>query len=407
MSIEVRRLKEDAEFDAYLQAAIYSFNSARDGSQLERYRQLYDREWCLGAFDKGDLVAGPTIIPFDQHMLGARIPMGGIATVASLPERRRGGAVGALLRAALAEMRDAGQPLSGLYTPHFSLYRRFGWEIAGRMMSYAFGPKTMRTRLPRPDGSFRRVKPDDWRELAALREAFTAPRNGALVRTEQRWRNHVFTEYLRGEHDAVIWSNAADQPRGYAVYTQQHRQSGGPFGETILRVIDWVALDGEGYSALLNYLMTHDLVSQIVLVVSEDEPVLAAFEEPVHVKEPPGAWTGILLRLVDLQRAIECRPSRPEASGLAVTVAVTDVAAPWNTGTWRLECGKGRMAAERTNAAPDLEADATALAPLYNGFANPADAARVGQLVVHDGAAVERMGRMFTTPFRPFCPDDF
>jgi len=407
MSIDVRRLRDDSEFDAYLQAAIYSFNSARDGSQLERYRQLYERDWCLGAFDGGDLVAGLTIIPFEQHMLGARIPLGGIATVASLPERRRGGAVGALLRAALAEMRDAGQPLSGLYTPHFSLYRRFGWEIAGRMMSYAFGPKTMRTRLPRPDGSFRRVKPDDWGELAALHEAFTVPRNGALMRTEKRWRNHVFTEYLRGEHDAVIWSNVAGEPRGYAVYTQQHRQSGGPFGETILRVIDWVALDGEAYSALLNYLMSHDLVSQIVLVVSEDEPVLAAFDEPVHVKEPPGAWTGILLRLVDVQRAIECRPARPEACGLAVTVAITDVAAPWNMGTWRIECDEGRMTADRTDTTPELEAHATALAPIYNGFANPADAVRVGQLVVNDAAAVERMGRMFAAPFRPFCPDDF
>ena len=407
MSIEVRRLRDDAEFDAYLHAAIYAFNSARDGSQLERYHQLYDRDWCLGAFDGGQLVAGLTIVPFEQHMLGARIPLGGIATVATLPEHRRGGYVGALLRAALVEMRAAGQPLSGLYTPHFSLYRRFGWEIANRVVSYAFGPKTMHTRIPRPDGSFRRITPDDWRDLAALREPFAAARNGAMLRTERRWRTHVFSEYLRGQHDVVIWSNAAGEPRGYAAYVQQHRSTGDPFGETVLRVIDWVALDGDAYSALLNYLMSHDLTDRIILVVSEDEPVIAAFDEPVHVKQPPGAWTGMLLRLVDLPRAIDARPAPPDASGLEVTLAVTDDAAPWNAGTWRIASSEGRMAAERTNASSEIELDATALGPIYNGFAHPAEVARVGQLKVNEPDAIGRMGRMFATPFQPFCPDDF
>ena len=50
-----------------------------------------------------------------------------------LPERRRGGFVSGLLKQSLATMRDAGQPLSALWTPHFSLYRKYGWEIAYRM----------------------------------------------------------------------------------------------------------------------------------------------------------------------------------------------------------------------------------------------------------------------------------
>jgi predicted acetyltransferase len=407
MSIEVRRLKNDAEFEAYLQAAVYAFNSPRDEAQIDRYHKLYEREWCLGAFDGGQLVAGLTMVPFEQHMLGARIPLGGVATVASLPERRRSGYVGALLRQALAKMRDAGQVLSGLYTPHYSLYRRFGWEIASRMVSYVLSPKTIASRVGKPDGSFRRVTAGDWPELAAMREPFFSVRNGAMLRTEGRWRGHVFTEYFRNQHDVVIWSNAAGEPRGYAAYTQQHRASGGPFGETVLRVVDWVALNGDAYSALLNYLLGHDLASQIVLVVSEDEPVLAALDEPFHVKEPPGLWTGMLLRIVDLPRAVEARPVLDEASALEVTIGVTDVTAPWNEGTWRIACVDGRMHAERTTAPPELSMDATGLAPIYNGFARPEEVARAGQLSVHQAAAVERMGRMFATPFRPFCPDDF
>ena len=52
-------------------------------------------------------------------MLGARIPLGGVATVASLPERRREGYVGALLRGALT--RDEGGRASGLRALHAAL----------------------------------------------------------------------------------------------------------------------------------------------------------------------------------------------------------------------------------------------------------------------------------------------
>ena len=162
-----------------------------------------------------------------------------------------------------------------------------------------------------------------------------------LVRTEGRWRAHVFSDYLRGEHDVVVWSNEAGEARGYAVYTQQHRQTGPPWGETVLRVIDWVALDGDAQSALLNYLMGHDLVSQIVITVSEDEPMLGGFR---GADAPAGT-----ARIVDWDDAAAGRHAgglRGTAItgggfGVSVVVEVTDEAAPWNTGTWRISSGEG------------------------------------------------------------------
>ena len=62
---------------------------------------------------------------------GSSIRMAGVAGVACLPEYRRRGYVGALLKQALMEMHDRGEALSALYTPHVALYRRYGWEIVG------------------------------------------------------------------------------------------------------------------------------------------------------------------------------------------------------------------------------------------------------------------------------------
>ena len=113
------------------------------------------------------------MIPFEMRINGGAIPLGGIASVASLPERRRTGATGGLLKHSLAAMRDAGQPLSGLYTPHYSLYRRYGWELASRTISSAFPPKTTKPRMPAPAGSYRRVTEDALPELTAMYDEFT------------------------------------------------------------------------------------------------------------------------------------------------------------------------------------------------------------------------------------------
>lgn len=399
-------MRNDGEFAQYVQTAIYAFNAPRDESQVERYRAIYDPSWCVGAFDGRDLVAGLTIIPFEQHLHGQTVSFGGIATVASLPERRREGAVGALLRGALAEMRDAGQALSGLYTPHYSLYRRFGWEISHRMLAYSFPPKALQTRVPRPQGSFERITADRWQSLASLREPFMATRNGALVRTEARWRNHVFSDDGKGIHDVVVWSNAAGEPRGYAVYRQDRRQTGNPWGETVLRVVDWLALDGDAYSALLNYLMSHDLVDQIVMVVSEDEPFLMTLDEPVHLKAPIGDWIGMLTRIVDIEGAFSARRSAWDGAG-SVVIGVSDGSAPWNEGTWQIQCEGGTLKALKTTESPDMECDATALGPLYNGFLSIDAASRAGMVRIHDDGAAVTLASMLALPYPPFCPDDF
>src|SRR3989304_1286043 len=57
------------------------------------------------------------------------------------PEPRRQGYVGRLLRHVLGVMREDGRPLSSLWTPHPSLYRRYGWMVASGGYFYRFNPE--------------------------------------------------------------------------------------------------------------------------------------------------------------------------------------------------------------------------------------------------------------------------
>ena len=408
MPPEIRPLRNDAEVSQHHFISNYAFNGDRGEESAARRSTYYDRDWCLGTFDGEQLVAGLVIIPFEQYINGARIPLGGIASVSCLPERRRGGSVGALMRQSLATMREAGQPLSALYTPHYSLYRKYGWELANRIISYSFAPKAIKTRLPQPAGSFRRIGPDEWAQLDVLYTRHYAVRNGGFARPERRWRHHVFSDYAKGQRDAAIWSNADGEPRGYVVYHTFTRPVANlPYPEITLRVDDWIALDGEAYTAILNYLLGHDLSGRILMLAASDEPLPQAFAEPTHISEPPGAWFGAMLRLVDVPAAIAARPALPQASGKSATIALTDDAAPWNAGTWHVTCRDGRVTAERTHIAPQLEMDVRALAPIYNGYTKPIEAARVGSVRVHDTGAVDALGDIFAASFAPYCPDDF
>lgn len=407
MPIQVRDLKSEAEFDAYLQAAAYAFHTTRDDALLGRYRQVYKPEWCMGAFDGSMLVAGLTIVPFEQHMMGASISFGGIATVASLPEHRRGGHVSALLRAALVRMHERGQALSGLYTPHFSLYRKFGWEIAYRVLSYSFAPKSVALRRPRPRGSYERITAAGWERLSSIRQEATRGANGPLSRDEGRWRSQVFSDNLRADRDVVVWSDAAGQARGYAAYGQRRGPGSGADPETVVRVADWVALDGEAYAALLAYLLSHDLASRIVMMASEDEPIASQFVEPALLQDTQRAYFGMALRLVDVQKAFAERPAPVGCGGIEVVIGVEDAEAPWNSGVWRISSGGLRLVAERSSDNPAIEVDAAVLGPLYNGFISPAGAARAGLLSHSDDGALERLQRLLAVTSRPFCIDDF
>src|SRR5690349_266533 len=107
----IRSIRTDDEWARHHFISAYSFSDDRSDDARERRALVYERDWCLGAFDGDELVAGLAIIPFGQYLHGASIPCGGIASVSCLPERRREGYVGALLRQSLEVMRDTGQPI--------------------------------------------------------------------------------------------------------------------------------------------------------------------------------------------------------------------------------------------------------------------------------------------------------
>ncbi|HEX5370957.1 MAG TPA: GNAT family N-acetyltransferase, partial [Dehalococcoidia bacterium] len=131
MSIEIRTLTDD-DLPAAVAISSYSFNAPnRDYSDyLTRARRVGKPEWYLGSFADGDMTAMMVTLPTEMYLNGTTIPFGAVSPVATAPEHRRQGHAAQMLRRSLELMKDRGQVISGLTTPHPALYRRFGWEIS-------------------------------------------------------------------------------------------------------------------------------------------------------------------------------------------------------------------------------------------------------------------------------------
>ena len=403
MSLVIREPRDD-ELDEVAFIGAYSFHGDRSPEALEHRRSLYNVLRPLAAFENGRAVASLTLLSLPMAVNGGSQPFVGVASVACLPEHRRKGFAGRLLTRALEMMRETGQVLSGLYTPHFALYRRYGWMPAGRALRYTFRPRDVALTVEGgPRGEAMRVSHEEWAGLDTIYREFIARRNGYLHRSEQWWRQGVLREFFdRGgdELDVAAWVTD-DEWRGYVVYAMKGWPEGGPR----LRVRDFVALDSVAYVGLVRYLLHHDLVSQLQWWAPPDDPFLSLLADPNHVQVAYDQ--AMFLRVVDVAGAFAARPCLTEAPGRSLTLELTDEAAPWNAGCWRLEADDGHTVARKWEGLADLSLDVTVLAALYNGFLTPSEAARGGLVKVHRESALADADRIFAVLCPPFTADSF
>ncbi len=405
MSLEIRPIT-DEEVERAEFITTYSFNSPdrRDLARaVERSRRFYPTAWSLASFEDGEMTAFIRVLPFAMRINGLGLPFGAVGPVVASPEHRRRGHVGALLRRALTDMRERGQVLSGLHTPHPTLYRRYGWEIASARRVYSFAPKEIALMAqPSERGRFRMLKPDDWAQADRVYRLHSAKRNGPIHRGEVWWREAVFAANQPTPADVALWENGLGEPQGYVVYHQRGR----PDPDTPrFWVRELVALSTDAYLNLILYLLRHDLPPEITWSAPAYDPFLSLVDDAtkVNVREE----YDLLLRVCDVEAALKLRPLTSAEHPLELTLRVSDTSAPWNEDTWRVEVVDGAVSVERAAGEADLTLSATTLAPIFNGFLSPSSAALAGVVKARSDDSLARADALFATLYPPFCADGF
>ncbi len=407
MSFEIRKLTlDDLEEAMLLDAHAFGDERRHDvAPQVEKARNRFDSDLYLGVFEDGEMTSMMCTVPVEIYLNGGLIPLGAVSPVANSPLHRRKGHSGAMLRRSLVQMREEGLALSGLYTPHPTFYRRYGWEVASEWRNVSFKPKDFGLTVePSQRGRFRFLKADDWREMVPVFAAYAASGNGPFNRSENWWRSFVAEVPWRQGTDVVVWRSDAGATEGYAIYEQPSRPGPG-YSITDIRVPELIAASSDAYLSLLAYFGRHDIHNEVSIAIAPHDPILALFadSEKLQVRQGPA----VLLRIVDFEAAMQARPAARMDDEAELTLRLIDDSAPWNDGTWRIGIANGKTRVEPAAGEPEITTDARGLAPLFNGYISPAVAASAGLIEAKSEDVLDRAARVFAVRCPPYFTDHF
>ena len=384
------------------------FDDASSGETPDIYerRGLYDAESADGAEAPGSDTPGSEasgsevlLAVCGVYRLTARVrgewhPLGGVATVASPPERRREGHVAQLLDAVHGEFRERGIPFAALWPFEYGFYRRFGYAAADAYAVAAVPPGELAAVAGERRGSFRRLTPDEYERIDEVHREW-ATEGLAVRRTEGWWRHRLFSTWS-GDRYVYGWFDEDDDLRGYLAYRIE--DEGDADGESLavtgktMRVVELAAGDVTARRQLLRFCRNHDSqVERVRIVGREWRRLLERLSDPssADVTLRPGP----MVRVVDLRAAVESLAFPNDAEG-RFAVAVDDDRCPWNDGTFAIEVGGGSATCEATDASADLRSGVGSLSLALTGVRGVSRLRRDGDLAVRSEAAAETLAEM-------------
>ena len=201
-----------------------------------------------------------------------------------------------------------------------------------------------------------------------------------------------------------MWRDDAGEATGYVSYHSM-REHTPPMPVSRVWVREFVAIEGAAYQGLLRYILSHDLADEIFWFGPVEDPLAYAVDDSYQVKRE--YVDDLMLRVVDVEKAVEARPAAPGAPEGALTVAISDAAAPWNQGAWRIESSGGKLSARKDGGAAHLSMEEATFAAVYDGFMKATDAVRSGLAEAADHNAALMADRIFASEYPPNGSDFF
>ncbi|MDQ0482149.1 GNAT family N-acetyltransferase [Guptibacillus hwajinpoensis] len=316
----MRKLEKHEVMDA-IRLSEYAFQYQVPEKDLEKRKAAYLKHEMWGDYDGDDLAAKLHLINFKTWIAGKQFAMGGIASVATYPEYRRGGRVAKLLRHALSEMKNKGQSISYLHPFDISFYRKFGFEVLSSWKKLKLKKEDFKP-LPHVNGKVRRIPLEQvYETLNPVYETFAYRFNGMLARTEDWWKERVYSEGFL----FASYTNTSGEITGYAYYQIKDHS---------LEIEEFVCLDGEARRGLWNYFCQHDsMIDNGTLLTHEGDPFPFLLANP-KVKTKVEAY--FMARIVDVESFLTDYPFTLDKNE-SLFLHIDDDHAEWNNGSFHIK----------------------------------------------------------------------
>ncbi len=402
MALEVRPVRDQAEFGRALYAIGQYFSGYPADEQLERFLHIIELERMYAALEEGEIVGGAGAFTYDLSVPGGSLPCAGVTVVGVYPTHRRRGALRAMMRAQLDDVHERGEPIAALWASEETIYGRFGYGLASWAGEIALRREWASFAQPlERRGRVRLVTPEEAKELfPPVWEALRRERPGVFARSDAWWelRTLRLPEEQAENPKRFAALDLDGETRAYAIYRQFPGFEAG-VSTARLEVLEALGTTPQATAEIWRFLLDVDWTETVeASLLPPDHPLLLLLANPRRARYRLG--DALWVRLVDVGAALSGRAYTGEGP---LVLEVRDPFCPWNEGRWRLEGG----VCERTDAAPDLALDADALGSAYLGavsFRQLREALRVEEL--REGALAEADALFAWRPL-PWCPEIF
>jgi predicted acetyltransferase len=405
MDVEVRPCASAEEVrHAIAPITTYFGRSAPNQDAMERLTRVLPAERIYGAWEGGRAVGGLGAFPLQQTVPGGRVPAAGVSIAGVLPTHRRQGILRAMMRALLDAAYARGEPVASLWASEGTIYGRFGFGLASFVAEMDLARE--RSTFYAPFSTFGRVRLvllDAAEELVApIYERVAVETPGMFARSSAWWQARILTdpEWRRrdsGDLQCAVLEHEG-RPKAYALYRinpafQRGIQTGS------VEVIEAVTHSPEATCGIWRYLLDIDWMARVKAdLLPLDHPLLLLMAEPRRLDF--SLRDGLWVRLIDIKTAMSARSYQARGS---LVIDVIDEFCPGNAGCWRV----GSDGVERTDDAPGLRCDVSALGSVYLGgftWSQLARALRVQELLP---GAIARADAIFQIGKAPWCPEIF
>jgi predicted acetyltransferase len=410
MTYEVRPLEAD-DWHRYLHSLSTAFGGEfrpDDTDSIEQRASVTEFDRTLTAVEDGQIVSTASAFTFELTVPGGVLPMAGVTHVGVQPTHRRRGILRSVMQRQLSDVREAGEPLAGLWASESVIYGRFGYGLAATATNFTIDREHTRlARATEPNGRFRLVTREDaLRDWPALYDRVRVHYPGFYTRSEAWWANHRFRAISEGEKGgrSLFW---AQYERGgsieaYVAYTLKGGDDDFALPAGTLEVRELIASDAEAEAAMWQYLFGVDLVKQIRgWLRPSDDPLFYMLADPRRLRQTIG--DSLWLRIVDVERSL---PGRRYAVEGRLVFEVRDEFCSWAAGRYVLDGGPEGATCRRTDAEAEITLSAADLGAVYLGGPSFDMLRRAGRVEGSD-TAVRNADTLFAWRPAPWCPEVF
>lgn len=335
-----------------------------DGPEVRAWRRLRAHEGfatTLGAFQSGDLIGYVDYDPIPILVANTTVAGAVAANMAVDPAWRHRRIATRLMNAQLAQLRDHGIALVTGSAAHVPFMRNLGWEFASTVLRYELAAGDLADQLQHApaSGTAEPLRASDLPDIRTIYDQCVRGRFGSFARTTAWWQLRLLTDPKRHHPcDLTGWKSTEDRIEGYAVI-EEHPH--------VTRVVELHALTRDAYLGLLRHLArSRDATTTLRWSAPADDPLPLLVGDPYRLKprlEPDKMFRAVQVDVI-LTAVLGAR-----CDNTALTVAVTDDSAPWNTRTWQVAAGAyGRATATPVDATAETTLTVGTLIALIGGL---------------------------------------